>query len=131
MFTTGSKMFLGATMLAVVGAIVFAASEGGADGLMGRKVCALVAGGGYAQYCVAPAGTCLIVATFAIVAWSTFVAVSNESLNTVLVYIRQTMYAIGHLGLLAGFVLGLPSLERVVWADEDRGGRHDDAEATA
>jgi hypothetical protein len=35
MFTTGSKMFLGATMLSVVAAIVFAASEGGAVGLMG------------------------------------------------------------------------------------------------
>lgn len=35
MFTTGSKMFLGATMLSVVAAIVFAASEGGAIGLMG------------------------------------------------------------------------------------------------
>lgn len=35
MFTTGSKMFLGATTLSVVAAIVFAASEGGAIGLMG------------------------------------------------------------------------------------------------
>ncbi|HEY8591516.1 MAG TPA: NAD(P)H-quinone oxidoreductase [Sphingomicrobium sp.] len=34
----------------------------GGDGeLVGQKVCALVAGGGYAEYCVAPAGTCLIV----------------------------------------------------------------------
>ncbi|MEP6983699.1 MAG: NAD(P)H-quinone oxidoreductase [Sphingomicrobium sp.] len=31
----------------------------GAEDLIGQKVCALVAGGGYAQYCVAPAGTCL------------------------------------------------------------------------
>ena len=31
----------------------------GADMLLGRRVCALVAGGGYAEYCVAPAGTCL------------------------------------------------------------------------
>jgi len=31
----------------------------GAEQLVGQKVCALVAGGGYAQYCVAPAGTCL------------------------------------------------------------------------
>ena len=29
--------------------------------LMGRSVCALVAGGGYAEYCVAPVGTCLFV----------------------------------------------------------------------
>jgi NADPH2:quinone reductase len=33
----------------------------GAEELVGRQVCALVAGGGYAQYCVAPVGTCLIV----------------------------------------------------------------------
>lgn len=31
----------------------------GAGQLVGHRVCALVAGGGYAQYCVAPAGTCL------------------------------------------------------------------------
>ena len=31
----------------------------GAEQLVGQKVCALVAGGGYAQYCAAPAGTCL------------------------------------------------------------------------
>jgi len=31
----------------------------GAEELIGEKVCALVAGGGYAEYCVAPAGTCL------------------------------------------------------------------------
>ena len=33
----------------------------GPDELMGRKVCALVAGGGYAEYCAAPIGTCLFV----------------------------------------------------------------------
>jgi NADPH:quinone reductase len=32
-----------------------------ADELIGRVVCALVAGGGYAEYCVAPIGTCLFV----------------------------------------------------------------------
>lgn len=31
----------------------------GSDLLLGRDVCALVAGGGYAQYCIAPVGTCL------------------------------------------------------------------------
>ena len=31
----------------------------GAEELVGARVCALVAGGGYAEYCVAPAGTCL------------------------------------------------------------------------
>jgi putative PIG3 family NAD(P)H quinone oxidoreductase len=34
---------------------------GGPDELIGRKVCALVAGGGYAEYCAAPVGTCLLV----------------------------------------------------------------------
>ena len=33
----------------------------GAEELIGRQVCALVAGGGYAQYCSAPIGTCLFV----------------------------------------------------------------------
>lgn len=33
----------------------------GPDELIGRNVCALVAGGGYAEYCVAPVGTCLFV----------------------------------------------------------------------
>jgi NADPH2:quinone reductase len=31
----------------------------GVEELIGERVCALVAGGGYAEYCVAPAGTCL------------------------------------------------------------------------
>ena len=31
----------------------------GAEELVGQKVCALVAGGGYAEYCAAPIGTCL------------------------------------------------------------------------
>jgi putative PIG3 family NAD(P)H quinone oxidoreductase len=35
----------------------------GAGGLLGQDVCALVAGGGYAEYCVAPSGTCLPVPT--------------------------------------------------------------------
>ena len=33
----------------------------GPDEMLGRNVCALVAGGGYAEYCVAPVGTCLFV----------------------------------------------------------------------
>lgn len=43
--------------LEIAGTVV-AAGEGGAQ-LLGREVCALVAGGGYAEYCVAPVGTCL------------------------------------------------------------------------
>ena len=37
---------------------VVAAGEGAAQ-LIGSKVCALVTGGGYAEYCLAPVGTCL------------------------------------------------------------------------
>jgi putative PIG3 family NAD(P)H quinone oxidoreductase len=33
----------------------------GADQLVRQKVCALVTGGGYAEFCVAPVGTCLMV----------------------------------------------------------------------
>jgi putative PIG3 family NAD(P)H quinone oxidoreductase len=43
--------------LEVSGTIV--AVGGGADMLLGQKVCALIAGGGYAEYAVAPAGQCL------------------------------------------------------------------------
>jgi len=35
--------------------------EGASSDLLGRKVCALVSGGGYAEYCVAEAGHCLLV----------------------------------------------------------------------
>lgn len=43
--------------LEIAGSVVAAGAEAGH--LVGRRVCALVAGGGYAEYCVAPAGTCL------------------------------------------------------------------------
>src|SRR6188474_1484627 len=43
--------------LEVAGTVV-AAGEG-AGHMVGNRVCALVAGGGYAEYCIASAGTCL------------------------------------------------------------------------
>jgi putative PIG3 family NAD(P)H quinone oxidoreductase len=43
--------------LEVAGTIVAAGAH--VEALVGEQVCALVAGGGYAEYCVAPAGTCL------------------------------------------------------------------------
>jgi NADPH2:quinone reductase len=43
--------------LEVSGQVVAADEEGGQ--LIGQRVCALVAGGGYAEFCVAAAGTCL------------------------------------------------------------------------
>jgi NADPH:quinone reductase len=45
--------------LEIAGQVVEAGE--GAESLLGHMVCALVTGGGYAQYCVAPAGTCLLV----------------------------------------------------------------------
>lgn len=44
--------------LEVAGEVV-AVGDGVAADLIGRKLCALVAGGGYAEYCVAPLGQCL------------------------------------------------------------------------
>jgi NADPH2:quinone reductase len=45
--------------LEIAGTVVAAGQ--GSTHLIGSKVCALVAGGGYAEYCLAPAGTCLAV----------------------------------------------------------------------
>jgi putative PIG3 family NAD(P)H quinone oxidoreductase len=45
--------------LEVAGTVVEAGQ--GEEELVGRNVCALVAGGGYAEYCKAPIGTCLFV----------------------------------------------------------------------
>ena len=43
--------------LEIAGTVV--AAGDGASELVGTRVCALVAGGGYAEHCLAPAGTCL------------------------------------------------------------------------
>src|SRR5215217_4102844 len=43
-----------------IAGVVVEAGEG-AEEMVGRNVCALVAGGGYAEYCAAPVGTCLFV----------------------------------------------------------------------
>ena len=43
--------------LEIAGTVVAAGS--GAEQAIGGHVCALVTGGGYAEYCIAPAGTCL------------------------------------------------------------------------
>ncbi len=44
--------------LEVAGEVV-AVGPGTNDALLGQEMCALVAGGGYAEFCVAPSGTCL------------------------------------------------------------------------
>lgn len=45
--------------LEIAGEVVLCGA--GAEAMLGRKVCALVAGGGYAEYCVAPMGNCISV----------------------------------------------------------------------
>ena len=90
----------------------------GAEGLLGRKVCALVAGGGYAEYCVAPAGTCLIVPE---VLRLTEAAAMPETLFTVWVNLFERGFAadgdavlvhggtsgIGTMAILLGKLFGL------------------------
>ncbi|MFC4290895.1 NAD(P)H-quinone oxidoreductase [Sphingorhabdus arenilitoris] len=44
--------------LEISGEVVAVGADGPAD-MIGRKICALVAGGGYAEYCIAQAGQCL------------------------------------------------------------------------
>jgi putative PIG3 family NAD(P)H quinone oxidoreductase len=51
----GASSILG---LEVAGRVV-AAGEGADEHMLGQPVCALVAGGGYAEFCVAPTGQCL------------------------------------------------------------------------
>jgi putative PIG3 family NAD(P)H quinone oxidoreductase len=68
---------------------VIAEGEGVA-GLAGRKMCALVAGGGYAECCVAPAGTCLFVPE---VVTLTEAAAMPETLFTVWVNLFERGFA--------------------------------------
>jgi NADPH:quinone reductase len=74
--------------LEVAGTVV-AAGDGARD-LMGQRMCALVAGGGYAEYCVAPAGTCLPVPE---VLRMTEAAAIPETLFTVWVNLFERGYA--------------------------------------
>ena len=72
-----------------------------------------------AGWSVAAIGGCLVVATYAIGSWSGVVRTTDESLQTVIYRTYVLLYSIGYLGLMAGFALGLPSLEPVEWDDEE------------
>jgi NADPH:quinone reductase-like Zn-dependent oxidoreductase len=99
--------------LEVAGEVV----AGSAD-LLGQRVCALVAGGGYAEYCVAPAGTCLPVPE---VLRLTDAAAMPETLFTVWVNLFERGFAadgdwvlvhggtsgIGTMGIALGRLFGL------------------------
>jgi len=74
--------------LEIAGTVVAAGQ--GASHLIGTRVCALVAGGGYADYCLAPAGTCLIVPE---VLRLTEAAALPESLFTVWVNLFERGFA--------------------------------------
>jgi hypothetical protein len=64
-------------------------------------------------------GAGLIVATFAIGAWANLVRTPNETLSTVIFWTTNASYSLGFVTLLLGFVLGMPSLEPVDWAEDD------------
>ncbi len=64
----------------------------GIEEMIGQSVCALVAGGGYAGYCVAPAGTCLPVPS---VLRMTEAAAMPETLFTVWVNLFERGFAAG------------------------------------
>ena len=74
--------------LEIAGAVVAAGQ--GAEQAIGAHVCALVAGGGYAEYCVAPAGTCLPVPE---VMTMTEAAAMPETLFTVWVNLFERGFA--------------------------------------
>jgi len=76
--------------LEIAGTIVAAGS--GADKLVGQKVCALLAGGGYAEYAVAPAGQCLPVPDDYDLAEA---AALPETLFTVWTNLFERAYAMG------------------------------------
>ena len=75
---------------------------------------------------VAAIGATLVLLTYLVVAWSTFVTIKDGALTDVVLYLRQFLNAFGSLLLLIGFFLGLPSFERVVWpGDEPAAGSAD------
>lgn len=74
--------------LEVAGEVVAAGEE--SEQLIGQQVCALVAGGGYAEYCVAPVGTCLIVPP---VITMTEAAAMPETLFTVWINVFERGFA--------------------------------------
>ena len=102
--------------LEIAGTVVAAGQ--GAEMLIGRRVCALVVGGGYAQYCVAPMGTCLPVPE---VLRMTEAAAMPETLFTVWVNLFERGFAadgdtvlvhggtsgIGTMAILLGRLFGL------------------------
>jgi len=87
---------------------VAATGEGADDALIGQPVCALVAGGGYAEYCVAPAGQCLPVPGALSMAEA---AAMPETLFTVWTNLYERAYAVeGDTVLVHGGTSGIGTM---------------------
>ena len=100
----GAPAILG---LEIAGTIV-AVGEGGDAEMLGRSVCALVPGGGYAGYCVAPAGSCLPVPDTLSM---TEAAALPETLFTVWSNLFERAYAIdGDVVLVHGGTSGIGTM---------------------
>src|SRR5688572_14506593 len=92
--------------LEISGSVV--ATGPGAGQLLGSRVCALVAGGGYAEYCVAPMGTCLPVPE---VLRLTEAAALPETLFTVWINLFERGFAAdGDLVLVHGGTSGIGTM---------------------
>ena len=93
--------------LEVSGEIV-ALGEGVTKEMLGQKVCALVAGGGYAEYCVAPIGQCLPVPAALSMAEA---AAMPETLFTVWTNLFERAYAVeGDVALVHGGTSGIGTM---------------------
>jgi len=93
--------------LEVAGEVV-ALGEGVDNAILGQKVCALVAGGGYAEYCVAPLGQCLPVPEGLSLAEA---AAIPETLFTVWTNLFERAYAVeGDIVLIHGGTSGIGTM---------------------
>jgi NADPH2:quinone reductase len=100
----GAPTILG---LEVAGEVV-GLGEGVDAALLGQRVCALVAGGGYAEYCVAPAGQCLTVPPALTM---TEAAALPETLFTVWTNLFERAYAVeGDTVLVHGGTSGIGTM---------------------
>jgi NADPH:quinone reductase len=91
-----------------IAGVVAALGEGVDAALLGQSLCALVAGGGYAEYCVAPAGQCLpIPASLSM----TQAAAIPETLFTVWTNLFERAYAVeGDTVLIHGGTSGIGTM---------------------
>ncbi len=91
-----------------IAGVVVALGEGADAALLGQSLCALVAGGGYAEYCVAPAGQCLPVPAALSM---TEAAAIPETLFTVWTNLFERAYAVeGDTVLIHGGTSGIGTM---------------------